>query len=126
MKNSINLCAALLLLAVLGCGCPGKLAEIANKGDSSTPRPATSASPDSTTSSKGNFDVTKAKYDQIRNGMSLADVERIFGGKGEQFYNGKASGSTFTSFKWAGENYTMALVSFRDDKVTSKSQVGLK
>ena len=125
MKNSLNLSLVMLLFVVLGCSCP-KLSELANKDTQPPPR---ASSPEPTTSDtvtrKGEYEVTKAKYDQIKTGMKKADVEKIFGGKGEEYYSGTGGGVSFTSVKWAGDNFKTVLVSFRDDKVTSKSQVGL-
>ena len=123
MKNSLNLSLIILLFVVLGCSCP-KLSELANKGQEPPPR-AASPEPSDTFSKKGEYDVTMAKYEQIKIGMKKADVEKIFGGKGEEYYSGKGGGVSFTSVKWAGDNFKTVLVSFRDDKVTSKSQVGL-
>lgn len=125
MKNSLNLSLIILLFVALGCSCP-KLTELANKG--AEPKPRT-ASPEPTATDtvikKGEYEVTKAKYEQIKIGMKKADVEKIFGGKGEEYYSGTGGGVSFTSVKWAGDNFKTILVSFRDDKVTSKSQVGL-
>lgn len=66
-----------------------------------------------------------AKYEQIKVGMKRPDVENIMGGKGTEYYSGKGGGVSFVSVKWVGEKYKTVLVSFRDNKVTSKSQVGL-
>lgn len=125
MKNSLNLVLVILLFVVLGCSCP-KLSELANKGTQPPPR-AGSPEPAGTrtVTNKGEYDVTKAKYEQIKIGMKKPDVEEIFGGKGEEYYSGTGGGVSFTSVKWVGDNFKTVLVSFRDDKVTSKSQVGL-
>lgn len=125
MKNSLNLSLIILLFVGLGCSCP-KLTELANKGAEPPPRVASPEPTDTGSSSKkGEYEVTKAKYEQIKTGMKKADVEKIFGGKGEEYYSGTGGGVSFTSVKWAGDNFKTILVSFRDDKVTSKSQVGL-
>jgi len=125
MKNSLNLSLIILLFVALGCSCP-KLSELANKGQQPPPR---AASPEPTAADsftkKGEYDVTMAKYEQVKIGMKKADVGKIFGGKGEEYYSGKGGGVSFTSVKWVGDNFKTVLVSFRDDKVTSKSQVGL-
>lgn len=126
MKNSLNLSLIILLFVVIGCSCP-KLSELANKGQQPPPPRAASPEPTSTDTftKKGEYDVTKAKYEQVKIGMKKADVEEIFGGKGEEYYSGVGGGVSFTSVKWVGDNFKTVLVSFRDDKVTSKSQVGL-
>ena len=127
MKNTLSLALVVLLLAVLGCACP-KLSVMLNKR-SSTPTPAaTPASPTSSpsTSSKGDYDVTMAKYDQIKIGIARSDVERILGGKGTEISNSVGGGVRFSVNKWEGEKYKSIILSFRNDKVMSKSQVGLK
>jgi hypothetical protein len=125
MKNSLNLSLIILLFVVLGCSCP-KLSELANKGNQPPPRTSSPETTDTDTpSKKGEYEVTMAKYEQVKIGMKKADVEKIFGGKGEEYYSGKGGGVSFTSVKWVGEKFKTVLVSFRDDKVTSKSQVGL-
>lgn len=125
MKNSLNLSLIILLFVVLGCSCP-KLSELANKGSQPPPRAASPEPTDTGPSSKkGEYEVTKAKYEQIKIGMKKADVEKIFGGNGEEYYSGTGGGVSFTSVKWVGDSFKTVLVSFRNDKVTSKSQVGL-
>ena len=130
MKNYTNLSAALLIFLVMGCGCPGKLAELAGNSEApapppSTPMPMPTSTP-TTTSAKGEYDVTIEKFDRIRNGMKRSDVEAIFGGKGTEYYSGKGGGSTFISVKYVGDSYKTIFVSYRNDRVTSKTQAGLK
>ncbi len=129
MKNPLNLGIVVLVFVVLGCTCPQKLRELSN--DSKTP--STSPSPFSTptvsqpTPAKvGEYDVTMAKYNQINVGTSRADVERILGGKGTEISNTTGGGVRFTVNKWEGANYKSIILSFRDDKVMTRSQVGLK
>lgn len=127
MKNLLNIGFVALLLVVLGCNCGDRLKELSKKGES-TPPPATKTEPSntsSTTSTKGEYEVTMAKYEKVKVGMKRGDVENIFGGKGEEYYSGTGGGVSFTSVKWVGEKFKTVLVSFKDDKVTSKSQVGL-
>ena len=127
MKNSLNLALAVLLLTVLGCACP-KLSEMLKKRSSTPPPVATPVSPTSSpsTQSKGDYDVTMGKYDQIKIGRARSDVERILGGKGTEISNSVGGGVRFSVNKWEGERYKSIILSFRNDKVMSKSQVGLK
>ena len=127
MKNSLNLALAVLLLAVLGCACP-KLSDMLNKRSSTPPPAATPSSPTSSpsTAPKGDYDVTMDKYNQIKIGTSRSDVERILGGKGTEISNSVGGGVRFSVNKWEGEKYKSIILSFKNDKVMSKSQVGLK
>lgn len=67
-----------------------------------------------------------AQYNQLKIGMRRSEVERILGGAGEEISSTSGGGVNFSVNKWSGENYTSVIVSFRDDKIMSKSQVGLK
>ena len=129
MKNSLNLIASILILAVLGCTCPLKPGDFSKKGGSETPRPDATPAADPTprtVSNKGEYEVTMEKFDRVKVGMKRSEVEAIFGGAGTEYYNGKGGRSTFISVKYVGDNYKTIFVSYRDDKVTSKTQAGLK
>ncbi|HQZ95172.1 MAG TPA: hypothetical protein PLP21_02580 [Pyrinomonadaceae bacterium] len=128
MKNGLNIGLIALLLVVLGCSCPSKLKEFANKENSSTPRPtpATSSTPPSTTSTKGDYNLSMEKYNRIKVGMPRSEVENTLGGKGTEISSSVGGGVRFSVNKWEGEKFQSIILSFRNDKVMSKSQVGLK
>ena len=129
MKNSRNLAIALLFLVVLGCSCPSKLKEMSEKKTptpSSTPSSTFSPPDVPSTVPKGDYDVTMDKYNQISIGQPRSDVERILGGKGTEISNTVGGGVRFSVNKWEGERFNSIILSFRNDKVMSKSQVGLK
>lgn len=128
MKNGLNIGFIALLLVVLGCSCPSKLKELANSENSSRPRPtpATSSTPSSTTSTKGDYDLSMEKYNRIKVGMPRSEVENTLGGKGTEISSSVGGGVRFSVNKWEGENFQSIILSFRNDKVMSKSQVGLK
>ncbi len=67
-----------------------------------------------------------AKYNQLKIGMPKNEVDRILGGTGTEISSSSGGGSKFSVYKWSGENYTSIILSFRNDKIMSKSQVGLK
>ena len=126
MKNPLNLCLGIFFLVVLGCSCP-KLNGLIDKGDSSTPRSTPiSDSPSSPVASKGDYDLTIDKYKQLRIGQARSEVERILGGKGTEISSSTGGGMRFSVNKWEGEKYQSIILSFRNDKIMSKSQVGLK
>ena len=129
MKNSLNLCLVFLLLVVMGCSCPSKLRELVEKKDSSTPRPTLStntATQPSTPSTRGDYDLTMEKYGKIKVGMPRSEVENTLGGKGTEISNTVGGGVRFSVNKWEGEKFHSIILTFRNDKVMSKSQVGLK
>lgn len=130
MKNPINLVAVILLLTILGCSCP-KLDEL--RGDKTTPTPSgtpvpsnASSAPAKTPSSSSTSTLTMAKYNQLKINMAKDEVERILGGPGTEISTSSGGGMTFSVYKWSGENYTSIILSFKNDKIMSKSQVGLK
>lgn len=126
MKNSANIALAILFLVVLGCSCPNLKDLAGNKGNS-TPTPT--SSPVSTPiipGSKGEYDVTIAKYDNIKKGMARSEVESILGGKGTEVSRNSGGGLKFSVDKWQGDNYAAIILTFKNDKVFEKRQVGLK
>ena len=133
MKNLQGLVAAILFLAVMGCGCPYYLSQMGRSDDSSTPYPSpspasnTSTFPTSDSTPKaGEYDLSLAKFNQLKDGMARSEVERILGGPGEKISSSTGGGVTFSVYKWQGPDYTSIILSFRDDKIMTKSQVGLK
>jgi hypothetical protein len=66
-----------------------------------------------------------AKYNQIKNDMSYAQVSDILGGEGvEQMSSGKGQ-YRVTSYKWGSDSAWVTVI-FMGDKVSSKVQYGLK
>ena len=130
MKNSINLVAAILIFMVLGCACP-RLGRLTGSPPPPPPPPAAPANPDApenrsigkTTSGAA---LTMDKYNQLKNDMPKSEVDRILGGPGEEISSSTGGGMTFSVYKWSGEDYKSVIVSFRQDKLMSKAQVGLK
>lgn len=130
MKNSLNLCVAIIFLVVMGCSCP-KLSDLAKQGNSTTTPSSTPSSTPSTISSPSSpstagYDVTMDKYNQLSIGMARSKVEDILGGKGTEISSSTGGGVRFSVNKWEGEKFKSIILSFRNDKIMSKSQVGLK
>ena len=127
MKNPLNLGIVVIVFVVLGCTCPQKLKELSNSSKTPSPSPFSTPTVNQTPAAKvAEYDVTMAKYNQINVGTSRADVERILGGKGTEISNTTGGGIRFTVNKWEGENHKSIILSFRDDKVMTRAQVGLK
>ncbi len=127
MKNSANIAIVILFLTVLGCSCPNLKELTEKKGDASpTPPPSNTVSTPTIPKNKGEYDVTMAKYEKIKIGTSRDEVESILGGKGEEVSNTTGGGVRFSVNKWQGDNYASIILSFKNDKVMTRSQVGLK
>jgi Domain of Unknown Function with PDB structure (DUF3862) len=130
MKNSLNLVLVILFFIVLGCNCQ-KFQDAVKQAEkdvqtNSTPTtsttPATDASPTNTSSAA----ISKEKYEQIKNGMTKAEVEKILGGPGDEMSSSSSGGYSFAMYQWKGENFSAITVMFSNGKVSTKSQYGLK
>ncbi|HTK37793.1 MAG TPA: hypothetical protein VL325_04815 [Pyrinomonadaceae bacterium] len=132
MKNSLNLALTVLFLAVLGCSCP-KINDLIKKSENAPPPTpaATPFSPQSQStparsSTPATGDLTLDKYNQIKTNMPRSDVETLLGGKGTQVSSSTGGGVTFEVHKWATPDYKTIIITFRNDKVMTKTQVGLE
>jgi len=126
-KNSINLSLVALVLVVLGCSCPNRLRELTEDRSTPAPRSSPGSTPASTpVTSKGDYSLSLEKYNKIKVGMPRAEVENTLGGKGTEISSSVGGGVKFSVNKWEGERFQSIILSFRNDKVMSKSQVGLK
>lgn len=124
----IDLAGVALLLVVMACSCPSRIRELSGDQDRSTPRPTpeTVGTPPSRSASTGEYQLSMEKYNRIKNGSRRADVENILGGKGTEVSSSVGGGIKFSVDKWEGESFKSIIISFRNDRVISKSQVGLK
>ncbi len=131
MKNSLNLILGILLLLVIGCSCQ-KIRELSEKAQNkSTPAPTpvfanTSGSALSKSSIAENATLKMAQYNQIKEGMPKSDVEKIVGSKGTEISSSSGGGFTFSVFQWKDKDYSSITLTFKNDKVMTKSQYGLK
>ena len=130
MKNSLNFGLVALLFVVLGCSCPFlKNLKLDEKEDApkpaATPFVANTATPKVKSSDK-TASLTLDDYNQLKNGMSKSEVEQILGGEGEQVSSSEIGKYKIETYKWQGENFSFVIITFRNDKVFSKSQANLK
>lgn len=130
MKNSANLGFIVLLLMALGCACP-KLNNLGggdnrsiNTAPSSTPFVANTSDTPKTTG--GNSDITQAKYNQLKNGMSYSEAVQILGSEGNEVSSSEIGKYKNATYKWDGANYAFIILTFQNDKLLFKSQSNLK
>ncbi|MEP6789314.1 MAG: hypothetical protein ABJB40_12825 [Acidobacteriota bacterium] len=90
------------------------------------PTPRATSTPLTTFSSGGEYDVSMEKYNKIKIGMARSEVESILGGKGNEISSSTGGGMSFSVNQWEGDDFKSIILSFKDEKVMSKSQVGLK
>ena len=71
--------------------------------------------------------ITAEKFDSISDGMSLAEVNDIFGVDGDLKSTTNMGGNKTEMRQWAnGEDGGRALITFRDGRVISRVQYGLR
>ncbi|MGN1382107.1 MAG: hypothetical protein ACI4W2_04740 [Eubacterium sp.] len=75
--------------------------------------------------------ATMDAFNQVQNGMTLDEVNKIFGFEGTKQASGSAAAAGLSStaevYMWAGETPgSAASISFLDGKVASMAQVGLQ
>jgi len=71
------------------------------------------------------LNVTMANYNKLKVGMSRTDVEDILGGKSEEVSSISGGGHTYTVNSWEGEDFRSIILTFDNDKLTTKTQAGL-
>lgn len=84
------------------------------------------ASQSGLTGNSGDAEVTKAKFDQVKNGMDYSEVKDIIGSEGEITSMSKVGDSSLMSYVWKGDRFANMRATFKDGKLTSKSQSNLK
>lgn len=74
--------------------------------------------------------VSKADFEKVQTGMTLPEVEKILGGKGEEATSStvELAGQSIktVSYNWKNPDFSVATVTFQNDKVTAKMQINLK
>lgn len=78
------------------------------------------------TDRNGSADLTQDKFNKVNTDMSYDEVKEVLGSEGEMTRISKIGNSTSTSYTWKGPKNQRVITSFRDDKLTNKTQLGLK
>jgi hypothetical protein len=100
--------------------------ELTKKSSSTPSNSSTSDTTTNDSTSDSKSELTLAKYNKIKEGMSLKEVVDIFGSEGVEQMSSGSGKYKVTSYKWEGDNYAFVTVIFTNDKETSKVQYGLK
>jgi hypothetical protein len=69
--------------------------------------------------------VTKAEYDQIKEGMSYEEVCSIIGNRGEEQSRSDLAGITTVMYAWSNSNGSNMNAMFQTGKLIQKAQFGL-
>lgn len=71
--------------------------------------------------------VTKAGYDALRDGMSIAQAESVLGCKGEEISSSNFSGIVTVMLIWEGDGFGANMnAMFQNNALISKAQLGLE
>ena len=119
-KLAALIIAAAMAASFTACGSPSASTSSSSAAESSS----------STTEETASY-ATLDAYKQVKEGMTLDEVNKIFGFDGTSAASGSASvgsiSSTAELYTWAGETPgSSASISFQDGKVVAMAQAGLK
>ena len=69
--------------------------------------------------------LTLDNYNRLKLDMDRSEVESILGGKGVEISSSNGGGMRFSVNKWEGDNFKSIILTFKNDKIMTKTQVGL-
>lgn len=108
---------SIALLLVVGCSTTPQVEESAQSVSSEVPAQVGKT-------------FTKAQYEQLKNGMTLAQAQKVFGSEGEEVTQ---SETEFMGQKvvmvihtWRNPDFSNATVTLENGKISGKAQVNLK
>lgn len=131
MKKSFSSLFALAILATAIVGCGSNSAPTTTQGSTAAPAAPSAPTPPPAPKQDDLAGImTKAKFDQIQNGMTYEAVSKIIGGPGELTSETGTKGDQFYtaiySYKGNGDIGANAILMFQDDKLMNKTQMGLQ
>jgi hypothetical protein len=97
---------------------------IVGQSPSSNPSPSLTSTPVNPPSD--NDIINLNKFNQIQNGMTLSQVQKLVGNAGKLLGSSTVANVVGKVYWWQNPQGSNALVEFRNDKVVSKSQAGLQ
>lgn len=138
MKKTISLVIITLLFVVLGCSLDkltGSKDEVptpvpdsssaTDKGDGDKTVAGDSMPTNTDSSSDPVVEVSSDKFNKIELGMSYEQVKEIVGSAGVEASSSKIGENETKSIRWKGDKFALISTSFKNDKLTMKSQSNL-
>jgi hypothetical protein len=127
----LGIAALFLIIAIAGGGGDSGSSSSKKSGASESTASESGKTQAASTKPKKKAVATMDKYNQIQNNMSYAQVKAIMGFDGTEQGSSNASAGGITMevkiYDWEGEDLGANMtVSFQNDKVISKAQIGLK
>lgn len=77
------------------------------------------------TDSDGKADISQAKFNEVKTGMSYEEVKKVLG-EGEMSSESKILDRVSTTYVWKGPKYSSIRATFTKDELSNKYQSGLK
>jgi len=71
-------------------------------------------------------EISLKTFEQASIGMDKSDVDKIFGESGTLSTEHEMMGSSYKTYHYKKSEFEMAIITFKDGKVESKMQIGLK
>lgn len=108
---------------------PEKSSKIISSATSSSKADSSSIEKKSDNSAAAKDYITKEDFDKISNSMTYEEVKKIIGCDGELMSEVGSKGQKYYTvvYNWKGKDgISNAVLEFQDNKLISKSQVGLK
>lgn len=69
--------------------------------------------------------ITRDRFNQIQNGMTLKQVEQIVGSPGKLIADSSTADETGQVYSWKNPQGSNAIIEFKNGKVVAKAQAGL-
>ena len=69
--------------------------------------------------------VTRAEYDQLREGMTYEEAVRIIGVRGDELSRSDLAGFSTVMYSWMNDNSSNMNAMFQNNKLVTKAQFGL-
>jgi hypothetical protein len=95
------------------------IAATANSTASVTPNPSTNGSQEEENP------ITLDKFNRVQKGMTVEQVEKIFGVSGKVIAENTANNSVGKVYSWKNPQGSNAIIEFKDGQVVAKAQAGL-
>lgn len=132
MRNLLILSLFLLILLNIGCGVDGERNTQIKPERESLPTqtvPNSNVQPvnaPANMSTGVKYDLTMEKFNSLKDGMSYEEAVKVIGGEGFKMPEAEGDKDKGVTYKWEGENYTTIFATFKNNKLTYKTNIGLK
>jgi hypothetical protein len=82
--------------------------------------------PEDPSSPGSDTNITKTTYDKLNNDITYDNAVKIIGSNGSVVSTSSDNGQKIVTYIWYGENDSSATITFKDDKLSNKSEKNLK